>query len=94
MDRASSSSTFSSLRRRQPSPRRTKGIICHTVRAIFRGVGRKRALAALTSTLPTSFSSKSRFSARLLWAGRVTVCSASRQENWRRSASISERGPE
>ena len=93
MDRASSSSTFMRRRNRQPSPLRTKGSMCQRMRAIRRGAGRNSALAALQRTFPTSFSSNSRFSARLLWAGSAVVCSASFQEKCRNASSITCRSP-
>ena len=83
MDSASRSSTLMVRCRRQRSPRPIKGIICQRIRAIRKGGGRNRVLAALQRILPTSFSSNSRFSARLLWAGTDTVCSAFCQENCR-----------
>ena len=93
MERASSSSTLTRRRSRQCSPRRTKGIMCQRMRAMRRGDGRKSVQAALQRTLPTSFSSNSRFSARLLWAGSDMVCSASRQEKRRMSSSTAWRLP-
>ena len=93
MDRASSSSTLTRRRSRQRSPLRTKGIMCQSMRAIRNGGGRNRVQAALHTTFATSFSSNSRFSARLLWAGSAVVCSASCQEKCRISFSTVWRVP-
>ena len=87
-DRASSSSTFICLWRRQPSPRFTNGIICHRIRAIRRGDGRNSVLAALYRIFPASFSSNSRFKALLLWAGSAVVSFASFHEKCRSSSSM------
>ena len=93
IDRASSSSTLMRRRSRQRSPRRTKGIMCQSMRAIRNGGGRNRVQAALHTTLVTSFSSNSRFSARLLWADSAVVRSASCQEKCRISFSTAWRVP-
>ena len=93
IDRASSSSTLMRRRSRQRSPRRTKGIMCQSMRAIRNGGGRNRVQAALHTTLVTSFSSNSRFSARVLWAGSDVVRSASCQEKCRISFSTAWRVP-
>jgi hypothetical protein len=57
------------------------------------GGGRNRVQAALHTTMPTSFSSNSRFSARLLWMGSVTARSASLQEKRRMASSTVFRSP-
>ena len=89
MDKASSTSTFICRRRRQRSPRPRKGTMCHRMRAMRSGAGRKRVQAAFMTTLVTSFSSKVRFSARLLWAGRVVVWAARCQVKAVKAASSS-----
>ena len=90
MDRASSSSTRTLRRQTQPSPCRRKGIICQTTRAARSGGGKNRLPAALASTLPTSFSSNARFSARVLCSGGSA---ASAQQKPPTAASTASRPP-
>ena len=56
MDNASSTSTFSFPLQRQWIPLFKKGSICHTIRAICNGFGKKSIDAAFSTTFPTSFS--------------------------------------